>query len=337
MDGESLGKSIKADPELSDTILVMMTSLGRRGDAKRFKEIGFSAYLTKPVKQSQLYDCLATVIGAAALETDTAEAALVTRHTLSEARSLKVRILLVEDNPTNQHVALGILGKMGFHVDAVGNGREAITALERAAYDLVFMDVQMPVMDGFEATAAIRSGRTAVHDPKIPIIAMTAHAMKGDRERCLEAGMDDYIPKPLAPKAMADAIDKWLGHGQKQPEAVTEPAAQVGPAVFDRSAFVERLLGDMDLVKKITVLFLKDMPGQIRKLEKHIIDGDVKAAGDQAHQIKGAAANVGGMAFSAVALAIEQAARTKRPEKVAALLPELERQFQILQELLLKE
>ena len=333
MDGESLGKSIKADPKLSDTLLVMMISLGKRGDAKRLKAIGFSAYLTKPVKQSQLYDCLVTIIGAPVPEADTPEVALVTRHTISEARRLKVRILLVEDNLTNQQVALGILEKLGFRVDAVSNGREAIKALETVAYDLVFMDVQMPVMDGFEATGAIRSGQTAVPNPKIPIIAMTAHAMKGDRERCLEAGMDDYIPKPIASKAMAAVLDKWLDQPLKLPAAV--PAAPVGPLVFDHQAFVDRLLGDLDLVKEITAGFLQDMPEQIQKLKRYIDQGDVGAAGDQAHSIKGAAANVGGMAFSVAALVIEQAARTSNMENVAALLPELERQFHLLQESLM--
>jgi two-component system sensor histidine kinase/response regulator len=337
MDGESLGKTLKADPELRDTLLVLMTSFGRRGDAKRLEAIGFSAYLTKPVKQSQLYDCLATVIGTAAPEAVTPDVALVTRHTISEARRLKVRILLVEDNLTNQQVALGILEKLGYRADIAGNGREALNALETVAYDLVFMDVQMPVMDGFEATAAIRSGQTAVPNPKIPIIAMTAHAMKGDRDRCLEAGMDDYIPKPIAPKAMAAALDKWLNQVQKQPAAVPEQAVEIGPLIFDRQAFVERLMGDLDLVKEITAAFLKDMPEQIHKLEKHIGSGDVKSTGDQAHSIKGAASNVGGMAFSAAALAIERAARADRLEKISALLPELERQFQLLRERLLRE
>jgi PAS domain S-box-containing protein len=334
MDGESLGKAIKADPELRDTLLVMMTSLGRRGDAKRLEAIGFSAYLTKPVKQSQLYDCLATVIGVPAPEAGKVEAALVTRHTISEARRLNVRILLVEDNLTNQQVALGILGKMGLQADSAGNGREAIQALETTAYDLVFMDVQMPVMDGFEATAAIRSGRTAVPDPKIPIIAMTAHAMKGDRERCIEAGMDDYIPKPVAPKAMAAVLAKWLHHSPKLPD--TAPAAPSGPLVFDRQAFLERLLGDLDLMKEITAAFLEDMPKQLQKIKKSIAAGDAGTAGKEAHAIKGAAANVGGMAFSAAALAIEQAARSDGPEKIPAFLPELERQFELLREQMLE-
>jgi two-component system sensor histidine kinase/response regulator len=341
-DGESLGKSIKADPELGDTILVMMTSMGRRGDAKRLEAIGFAAYLTKPVKQSQLYDCLATVIGAAVTGAGAPEVALVTRHTISEVRRLKARILLVEDNLTNQQVALGILEKLGFRADAVGNGREAIKALETAAYDLVFMDVQMPVMDGFEATGAIRSRQTAVPDPKIPIIAMTAHAVKGDRERCIEAGMDDYIPKPITPKAMAAALDKWLGQVKKQPTAVPEPAAgptpaaPVGPLVFDRQSFIGRLMGDLDLVREITAAFLEDIPEQIQKLKLYIGQGDVRAAEGQAHSIKGAAANVGGLAFSAAALAIETSARANSMKKVAGLLPELEQQFRFLRERLLE-
>ncbi len=332
MDGESLGKSIKSDPDLRDTILVMMTSMGRRGDAKRLEGVGFSAYLTKPVKQSQLYDCLATVIGVAVAEAGASEVSLITRHTISEARRLKVRILLVEDNLTNQQVAQGILGKLGFSADIAGNGSEAIKALESIVYDLVFMDVQMPVMDGFEATIAIRSGKTAVLNPGIPIVAMTAHAMKGDRERCIAAGMDDYIPKPISPKSLAGILDRWLGPERKQPGAEIKPDAQTKPVVFDRRAFIERLMGDQDLVREITAAFLKDMPRQLLELKKHIGAGDVKAAAGQAHSIKGAAVNVGGLAFSAAAFRIEQASRDGGIEEISALLPELERQYQLLQE-----
>ncbi len=335
MDGESLGKSIKADPEISDTILVMMTSLGRRGDAKRFKTIGFSAYLTKPVKQSQLFDCLATVINASISEPGAREAALVTRHTISEARRLKVRILLVEDNRTNQQVAQGILGKMGFRTDIANNGSEAIRALETTAYDLVFMDVQMPVMDGFEATAAIRSGKTAIADPRIPIIAMTAHAMKGDRERCLAAGMDDYLSKPLDPRAVAAALDKWLAH--KNAQAIAAPPAADAYQVFDRRGFADRLMNDPALVGEITQGFLEDMPGQIKKLQGYVAAGDGGGAGEQAHSIKGAAANVGGLALSAAALAIERAARTGSLAELPQLLVEVQRQFQSLRERMLEK
>jgi PAS domain S-box-containing protein len=334
-DGESLGKAIKADPELRDTHLVMMSSLGTRGDAKRLKAIGFSAYLTKPVKQSQLYDCLAMVLGGGcAVPAKTQDTAFITRHTLNEARRRKVRILLAEDNPTNQQVALGILEKLGFDADTAANGREAIRALEAVPYDIVLMDVQMPEMDGFEATRAIRSGKTGVLNPKIPIIAMTAHAMKGDRERCLEAGMDDYISKPIAPQALAEALEKWGEHPQERLPAVSAPGEagelSPGPPIFDRPALIARLMGDEDLAKDIIAVFLEDLPKRILALKGDLDRGDVGSAGGQAHAIKGAAANLGGMALSAAAFEMEEAGQAGRREELAALLPEMERQFDLL-------
>jgi PAS domain S-box-containing protein len=334
MDGESLGKALKADPELRGTLLVMMTSMGKRGDTKRLEAIGFSAYLTKPVKQSQLFDCLATVLGAGDSSVKTSKTGLVTRHTISEARLQKVRILVAEDNIINQQVALGVLGKLGFSAEAVADGREAIQALEMIPYDIVFMDVQMPVMDGFEATRAIRSGKTKVPNRRIPIIAMTAHSMTGDRELCLKAGMDDYISKPIAPQALAEAIKKWLDRVQEQPPEVAASKQKTksvqGQVVFDRPALLARLMGDRDLVKEIIAVFLEDMPRQIQKLRLHIEQGDAGSAGEQAHAIKGAAANVGGLALSAVASELEKSGRAGRLEAAAALLPELERQFALL-------
>ncbi len=334
MDGESLGEAIKADAALSDTILVMMTSLGRRGDAKRLESIGFSAYLTKPVKQSQLYDCLATVLGAGVGPAKASETSLITRHTLSEDRRHKVRVLLAEDNPTNQMVALRVLEKLGIRADVVADGREAIRALETLPYDVVFMDVQMPLMDGLEATRAIRSGKTKAANPGIPIIAMTAHAMKGDREQCIEAGMDDYISKPIAPGALAAALDKWLGRDpQPHPKAATATGASgtsEKPPVFDRQSLLKLLLGDEELAKEIIVGFLEDLPTQIDTLKRHVDAGDTREAGSVGHSIKGAAANVGGMAFSSVAADIERAGKAGRLEEIAALLPALERQFELL-------
>ncbi|MCX5756977.1 MAG: response regulator, partial [Candidatus Hydrogenedentes bacterium] len=335
MDGESLGEAIKADPDLRDTILVMMTSLGKRGDGKHLEAIGFAAYLTKPVKQSQLYDCLATVLGTGIAPVKASETGLITRHTISEARRQKVRILLAEDNATNQMVALRVLEKLGYRADVVADGQEAIRSLEMLPYDIVFMDVQMPVMDGFDATRSIRSGKTKAPNPKIPIIAMTAHAMKGDRERCLEAGMDDYISKPISPQALAAALEKWLVHGTQQlPAAVDTSTARIeaseGPPVFDRQALVELLMGDENLVREIIAGFLEDLPTQIDTLKKHIADGDARRAGGQGHAIKGAAANVGGMALSAVASDIEKAGKAGRLEELAVLIPELERQFDLL-------
>ncbi len=216
MDAETLGRTIKKDPDLADTILVMMTSIGHRGEAAKFREIGFAAYLTKPVKQSQLYDCLATVTG---IQKDAAKQRtipIVTRHSLAEDRKRSIRILMAEDNMTNQKVALNILKKSGYRADAVANGEEAVRALEMVPYNIVLMDVQMPVMDGYEATAKIRQAEAeaAAQNPKsanrLPIIAMTAHAMKGDREKCLAAGMDDYTTKPINPPELLEKIKSWI-------------------------------------------------------------------------------------------------------------------------------
>ncbi len=207
MDGEELGRAIKADAALADTPLVMMTSLGQRGDARRLEEIGFAAYLTKPVRQSDMFECLATVLSG---EKRKAKRPIVTRHSIRERRHKKVRILLAEDNIVNQKVALSILKKLGVSGDAVANGAEAVKSLELIPYDLVLMDVQMPEMDGYEATHRIRDPQSKVHNHDIPIIAMTAHAMQSDRRKCLEAGMNDYLSKPINPQALADMLEKWL-------------------------------------------------------------------------------------------------------------------------------
>ncbi len=207
MDGETLGGAIKSDKALCDTILIMLTFIGQRGDVARLKAIGFSAYLTKPIKQSLLYDCLVTVISAPSDASKELTKPFITRHTLAEDRKRKIRILVVEDDQVNKMVALRILEKLGYGADAVSHGEEALVALERTPYDLVLMEVQLPVMDGFETTRMIRDSKSRVQNPDVPIIAMTAHAMKGDRERCLEAGMDDYVSKPVQPQELVEAIE----------------------------------------------------------------------------------------------------------------------------------
>jgi len=210
MDGETLGQKIKQDPDLKETILVLLTSMGKRGDAKRIGEIGFAAYLTKPVKQSQLFDCLATVTVTKKEMLKDQPATIVTRHSMAEHKKRKQRILLVEDNATNQKVALNILKRFGFNADAVGNGKEALKALEMIPYDIILMDCQMPEMDGYTATGEIRNPESTVLDHKVPVIAMTAHAMKGDREKCIEAGMNDYLCKPVNPQELNDMLEKWI-------------------------------------------------------------------------------------------------------------------------------
>jgi two-component system, sensor histidine kinase and response regulator len=333
-DGESLGKAIKADPVLRETLLVMMTSLGLRGDARRLEQIGFAAYLTKPVKQSHLHACLSTLLGRRRTAGGPESGALLTRHSLSEARRRSFRVLLAEDNATNQQVALRVLEKLGYRAEAVGNGKEAVRALEKNPYDLVLMDVQMPEMDGLEAARAIRSGQTRAPNPGIPIVAMTAHALKGDRKRCLEAGMDDYVSKPIDRGKLAAALEKWLpndeGPALLPPRGErAEPAPKV-LAVFDRTGFEDRLMGDVDLVAEIARGFLEDAPSKLAALAKAVQAGDAAEAARIAHALRGACGNVGAMAMSAAAAEIEAAGRAGRIERAAALVPELEAAWRLL-------
>ena len=205
-DGCALGRRIKAESSLEGIVLVMMTSLGQRGDGQRFEECGFAAFLTKPVRRSHLQECLMLALGRRAA--GHASGGLITRHTIAEARRRGVRILVAEDNVINQKVTLAILRKLGYNGDAVANGAEALAALAHVPYDLVLMDCQMPEMDGYEATRHIREMVGPMSH--VPIVAVTAHAMVGDRERCEEAGMDDYITKPVTAAAIEAALQRWL-------------------------------------------------------------------------------------------------------------------------------
>jgi len=209
MDGETLGLSIRKHPQLKALRLIMLSSRGMRGDAARAKDIGFSAYLTKPIKQSQMFDAIVSVFNSEAKEdAPQAAAPLITRYTLAEKADRKPLILLVEDNLVNQKVALIHLRKLGYSADVANNGSEAVAAVEKKQYDLVLMDVQMPEMDGYEATRTIRGMGSSAG--LLPIVAMTANAMKGDREKCLEAGMDDYLSKPVDAEKLKEKLHKWM-------------------------------------------------------------------------------------------------------------------------------
>jgi PAS domain S-box-containing protein len=220
VDGESLCKEIKADAQLKDLILVMLTSVGMRGDAEYFKRLGFAAYLLKPVKQSQLLECLRIITGKTAGVGKDTPGQIVTRYSISEDHKQRLRILVAEDNVINQKVVMRVLEKkLGYSADIVPNGKEAIESLERSDYHLVLMDCQMPELDGYEATRIIRNENSSVRNHNIPIIAMTASAMNGDREKCLEAGMNDYVTKPVNMQVLADAIKRNLHDDIEQPSS----------------------------------------------------------------------------------------------------------------------
>jgi two-component system sensor histidine kinase/response regulator len=212
VDGFELASQVKGHPGYGDVVIMMLSSSGFRGDSALCRKIGLSAYLTKPVKQSQLLDAIMLALGSAA--EPAADAPLITRHSLSRSHE-HYSILLAEDNIINQKLAVHVLENRGHKVTVANSGKEALEELERGTFDLVLMDVQMPEMDGFQATAAIRS-REAGTGVRLPIVAMTAHAMAGDRERCLQAGMDDYVSKPLKPIDLFQTIDRAIENSRRR-------------------------------------------------------------------------------------------------------------------------
>ncbi|MCX5833586.1 MAG: response regulator, partial [Deltaproteobacteria bacterium] len=218
----SIGRRIKSDPQLRDTILIVIAAVGKRGDARRLSDAGFTAYLVRPIHPATLMEALATAWGSKLQGVTTP---LITRHTLAEARAsqspstamesgtARAHVLIVEDNLLNQKLALRMLEKLGCRADLAGNGRDAVRMIEKNGYDLVFMDCQMPEMDGYEASAIIRQ-REKESGQHLPIIAMTAHTLTGDRDKCMEAGMDDYISKPIRKEDILQVISKWVPGGE---------------------------------------------------------------------------------------------------------------------------
>ena len=333
--GEMLGARIKADRSISDTQLVLMTSFGVRGDSTRLAKTGFSAYLTKPVKQAHLYDCLLLVTGRKEAGSNLENETIITRHTISEERKRRVRILLAEDNVTNQTVALKLLEKMGYRADAVANGLEAVNALKTVPYDLVLMDVQMPEMDGFAATKTIRDANSGVLNHKIPIIAMTAHAMDGDREKCIGSGMDDYITKPVNPEKLFQAIQKWA-FSDELPESNPAPPDQKKSeivskrtCVFNRSGFLERIEGDQEFLTEIVQVFIDDALRQIGLLKEALATGDTERVCKHGHTLKGAAANICAERMQQVACEIETAGKTGDLKQTSLLIAKIEKEYAV--------
>jgi CheY-like chemotaxis protein/HPt (histidine-containing phosphotransfer) domain-containing protein len=335
MDGRELCQKIKSDPVLADTRLILLTSLGQRGDAEWIQKAGFAGYLTKPLRQSQLHDCLAMVVGMSTGHSQPATGELITRHRVVEAQRRNARILVVEDNPTNQEVAMVTLKKLGYRADLAPNGIEAIRLLKENRYNLVLMDCQMPEMDGFEATEQIRDGKSGVLDSDVPIIAMTANAMQGDRERCLAAGMNDYIAKPVEPREMQKKIGHWLSSGVEVQAVVASMEKASGQLSVDSDVFCEdelriRLMDDDNLLRRIIKAFDSDTPGHLVELRKKLQDKDYEVARRLSHNIKGSAANIAAPLLRQAALALEMAIKEERFDETADLLIELEQQMQKL-------
>jgi signal transduction histidine kinase/CheY-like chemotaxis protein len=207
LDGEDLGKKIRSNDELKNTLLVLLSSMGENIDTQKLKNEGFSGFLAKPVREKELYKCLRLVLGIDKEEKTENKTDLITKHTISINEKTDFKILFAEDHPVNQKFAEAVIKRLGYSLDIAQNGSEAVEMFEKGQYDLIFMDCQMPVMDGYTATRKIRQKNS-----EVAIIAMTAFAMKGDREKCIESGMNDYLAKPVSPEKIAEVIEKWRKH-----------------------------------------------------------------------------------------------------------------------------
>jgi signal transduction histidine kinase/DNA-binding response OmpR family regulator len=325
MDGFALAQQIKESPGLAGATIMMLTSAGQRGDAARCRELGIAVYLIKPIRQSELLEAILLALGRPSQQGE--RPTVLTRHSLREARR-KLRVLVAEDNAVNQQLAVRLLEKQGHTVAVAGNGREALEALEKAAsgFDVVLMDVQMPEMDGFEATAAIRQKEKATGQ-HLPIVAMTAHALKGDRERCLAAGMDDYVAKPIQAKELLAAVAGAVLPAVEKRESL--PAEPRPEEILDRLTALARVDGDANLLGELAGLFLADSARLLSAVEEAVARGDAKALERAAHALKSSVGNFAAHAAFQAAARLEMLGRqgdlAEAQEAYAALEQEIER------------
>ncbi len=373
MEHGEIARQIKQDKKLSNTRLVLLASPEDHGDTATLAGIGFSSFLTKPLRESQLRDCLALIAGrtrspeifqVAANEPQSISTALPTPASNSANRLSNIelvkrnaRILLAEDNATNRLVAMKILDKLGYRAEAVSDGRQAVQAVLQKKFDLVLMDCQMPEMDGFEATAAIRKEEPA--GQRIAIIAITANAIQGDREACIEAGMDDSLSKPVEPAQLGALIERWLpkasppspsaeeqldeleavdleveiqksAHGGFRFEPGSEPMATDNSSLFDRAGLLDRAMDDEDLVQELITIFLKDTPKQIEELVSAIENDETQKAARIAHRIRGAAANMSAESLRELANRIETLSNAGDLPALMTIIPLLAPGFEAL-------
>src|SRR6266853_4286262 len=285
MDGFQLATAVRADKKIKGTNLLMLTSAGQRGDGERCRELGIRGYLTKPISRSDLLEALGTVLAGSPEEAGTPD--VVTRHTIAESRAT-LRVLLAEDNPVNQQVAVAMLVKRGHEVHVSSNGREAVDAVKERDYDVVLMDIQMPEMDGFEATHAIRAlpkGRD------LPIIGLTAHALSGERERCLSHGMTEYLAKPFKAHELFALVE---GAGQRKAgAAVPAPPPAAPPVDLEGFRATLREAGAEQALYSIIDTFVRQAPDRLAALAAAVAGGTGTEIVRAAHVYRGAAATIG--------------------------------------------
>lgn len=348
MDGLELARAIKADPAISQVRLILLPSYGKRGDGQLAREAGIAAYLQKPVRQSQLYNCLVSAIGEQPVSNIGNSKPLVMRHSLSsditlkkaagEKAASKAHILVAEDNLVNQNVALSQLQILGYKITVVSNGREAVETLKKSKYDVVLMDCQMPEMDGFKATAEIRRYEGDAHHTII--IAMTANALEGDREKCLAAGMDDYLSKPVKLETLRRILERWTGSISDKTEAASEllqiVSEENAPKSVDLSVIESyrelQQPGQPDLVEKLINLFIEDIIARLSKLQQAAASEDAATIKSEAHNAKGGAGNIGALRMAEICRELEQ--KASETNEAHILISRLENEFKQVIEIL---
>jgi signal transduction histidine kinase/DNA-binding response OmpR family regulator len=338
-DGFELVSAIKDMHRDEPPTVVMLTSAAQRGDAARCRELGVTAYLTKPVGEVELMEAvMAALFIPAPIE---GEATLITRHTLRQSRR-ELHILLAEDNPVNQTLAVKLLTKLGHRVQVANNGAEAVDAVFRQSFDCVLMDIQMPVMSGLEATRTLRGMEMSL-GRRVPIVAMTAHALTGDREACLEAGMDDYVAKPIQVHALAAALENATGVTQdslpdKSPSRRADDAArQSSQHVYDREAMLGNIGGDEDLARELATVFLESYGARLDELRTALRESDADKVYRNAHAIKGSVGVFAAEPALQAAQSLERSARENDLERVAVEGKDLITQVEALAAVLRKE
>ena len=326
VDGFMLARQIKKDRRLHRTPIVMLTSAARPDDVDRCRRLGIDAYLVKPVKQSDLLDTLVTLFGDARRRTP--------RPGKTRQRARKpLRILVAEDNLVNRTLVTTLLRKRGHTVTAVENGREAVETFDTAPrrFDVALLDVQMPEMSGLEATEAIRD-REGATGRRLPIIALTAHAMQGDRERCLDAGMDGYLSKPIDVDELVETVERFAEKKRTAARAAPEPSSGARAAVFDEQAALAHTGGDRRLLGEVIALFRSDAPSYIRRLDAAVKQRDGAALRMAAHGLKGALATIGSPRGRELAAELETIGTARRFAEAAAKMVRLRDHLTVLEQ-----
>jgi len=304
MDGFELATRFTEDADMGRPLVMLLTSAGRPGDGARVRELGLAGYMLKPILPGELQEAIREALGSWRRVSSSDEDESPQRA----AAGVQLRILLAEDNRVNQMLAVALLAKKGHHVDVAINGKEAVQQLEAGEYDLVLMDVQMPEMDGLEATRVIREAEQGT-ERHIPIVAMTAHAMKGDRERCLEAGMDDYVSKPIDPAELYAALRRATGT-EPDPETMVD---------FDHESALAMVGEDEDLLRTIAEMFVTQGPERVELILEAARGGDSDALERAAHSLKGTASSLGMPRASALAAELEQLGADGRADQAGEL------------------